>query len=64
MNYDRQTWTKRPGTQRKSGLRQGEINGCHAVPYSAPVLYQLLDYMAEHPPDLYAVRWFERQVPF
>lgn len=65
MNYDRTTWTKRAGRKaRRSPLRQGDTNGCHVVPYSAPILYQLLDYMAEHSPDLYAVRWFAKQVPF
>ena len=23
-----------------------------------------LDYLAEHPPDVYAVLWYEKQVPF
>lgn len=65
MNYDRTTWTKRAGRKaRRSPLRQGDTNGCHVVPYAAPILYQLLDYMAEHSPDLYAIRWFEKQVPF
>ena len=64
MNYDRTTWEKRPGKPRRSGLRQGDANGCHVVPYAAPVLYQLLDYMAEHSPDPYAVTWAAERVPF
>lgn len=64
MNYDRTTWEKRPGKPRRSGLRQGDTNGCHVVPYAAPVLYQLLDYMAEHSPDPYAVAWAAERVPF
>ena len=64
MNYDRTTWEKRPGKRRRSGLRQGDTNGRHVVPYAAPVLYQLLDYMAEHSPDPYAVAWMAAQVPF
>ena len=65
MNYDRQSWTKRAGRKpRKSPLRQGDTNCAHSIPFAAPILYQLLDYMAEHPPDVYAVLWYEKQVPF
>ena len=65
MNYDRQSWTKRAGRKpRKSPLRQGDTNGAHSIPFATPILYQLLDYMAEHPPDVYAVLWYEKQVPF
>ena len=65
MNYDRQNWTKRAGRKhRRSPLRQGDTNGAHSIPFAAPILYQLLDYMAEHSPDLYAIRWFGKQVPF
>mgnify|MGYP007073547900 FL=1 len=65
MNYDRQSWTKRAGRKpRKSPLRQGDTNGAHSIPCATPILYQLLDYMAEHPPDVYAVLWYEKQVPF
>ena len=51
MNYDRQSWTKRAGRKhRRSPLRQGDTNGAHSIPFAAPILYQLLDYMAEHSP--------------
>ena len=65
MNYDRKSWTKRASHKaRRSRLRQGDTNGSYSVPFATPILYQLLNYMAEHAPDLYAVRWFEKQVPF
>lgn len=66
MNRDRKTGQKRPGRRRRSPLAfaGGSLNGAYRIPFAAPLVYQLLDYVAAHPPDIGAVRRATSEVPF
>lgn len=66
LNRDYRTGQKRKGRRRRSPITYaaGEQNGAFRVPHGAAIVYQLLNYVAEYPPDLGAVRRYENEVPF
>lgn len=67
MNYDRKTGQKRKGKKKKSPITraQAEIPGAFRIPFAAPLVNQLMNYVAENGPDLGTIRrYVNDQLPF
>jgi hypothetical protein len=67
MNYNRKTWEKRQGKKKKSPMTraQAEVPGAFRIPFAAPLVVQIMNYVSENGPDLGTFhRWLNNQPPF
>lgn len=67
MNYDRKTGQRRNRKRKKSPLIRGrsEIPGAFCVPFAAPLVVQIMNYVAENGPDPGTfARSLREKVPF
>lgn len=67
MNYDRKTGQRRNRKWKKSPLIRGrsEIPGAFCVPFAAPLVVQIMNYVAENGPDPGTFRrWLNEKPPF
>lgn len=67
MNYNRKTGQKRQGKKRKSPMTraQAEIPGAFRIPFAAPLVVQIMNYVAENGPDIGTFRrWLMEETPF